>query len=285
MIQSPNKTLGKYLIQKVKAPGDSRYQQLKTSTEYSTDQLQVLKGKIKQGQHYLVVDDLIATGGSVQGAIELIETEGGVVDAVFSLTELVDFHAREKLEAQGIKLISVLKFSEEDLDKILALQTAYQVATDAPLTFQLSQHQSTQTIEPAAIANQDNNLEIYVGSQSLIKTSSVREAFEHLFDPLNINLHAIDAPSNVSDQPLEDETQAGARHRLQYLKEHVQAQKSPSACLVSIENGIRFDQEKLCYVDFVQICLQQNEHVIEVKKDCCDIPGPIQPRSATLFKR
>lgn len=273
MIQSPNKTLGKYLIQKVKAPGDSRYQQLKTSTEYSTDQLQVLKGKIKQGQHYLVVDDLIATGGSVQGAIELIEAEGGVVDAVFSLTELVDFNARKKLEDQGIKLISVLKFSEEDLDKILALQTAYQVAADAPLTFQLSQHQSTQTFEPAAIANQDNSLEIYVGSQSLIKTSAVRESFEHLFDPFNIKLHAIDAASNVSDQPLEDETITGARHRLQYLKEHTAERKS--ACLVSIENGIRFDQERLCYVDFVQICLQQNEHVIEVKKDCCDIPGII----------
>ena len=63
---------------------------------------------IKKGQKVVIVDDLIATGGTVEAAIKLIERLGGEVVACVFLTELVDLKGRDVLE--GYRVESIVKF-------------------------------------------------------------------------------------------------------------------------------------------------------------------------------
>ena len=55
------------------------------------------KDSIKPGQKVLIVDDLLATGGTVEATIKLVEELGGVVAGLAFLIELVDLKGREKL--------------------------------------------------------------------------------------------------------------------------------------------------------------------------------------------
>ena len=63
---------------------------------------------IKKGQKVVIVDDLIATGGTVEAAIKLIERLGGEVVACVFLTELVNLKGRDVLE--GYRVESIVKF-------------------------------------------------------------------------------------------------------------------------------------------------------------------------------
>jgi adenine phosphoribosyltransferase len=138
---------GEHFVQKVKTKGDSRYVQIDTTTEYSSDALQVLKDTIQKGQKYLLTDDLIATGGSVMTAIKLIRQCGGVVDTVFVMTELTDFNARELLKKEGVELVSLLKFTEQDLQQLLEMQNTREEHSASAITYQLTHHTSSPTEE------------------------------------------------------------------------------------------------------------------------------------------
>ncbi len=131
---------GEYFIQKTKSRGDSHFVQIDTQTEYSSDSFQVLKNTIQKGKKYLLMDDLIATGGSVIAAIKLIRACGGEVNSVFAMTELLDFGAREKLKREGVELISLLKFTNQDLQKLLDIQERHEKNPTAPITYQLACH-------------------------------------------------------------------------------------------------------------------------------------------------
>ena len=65
--------------------------------EYGSNKLCLHKDSIKPGQKVLVVDDLLATGGTVEATIKLVEELGGVVAGLAFLIELVDLKGREKL--------------------------------------------------------------------------------------------------------------------------------------------------------------------------------------------
>ncbi|MBR6325685.1 MAG: adenine phosphoribosyltransferase [Lachnospiraceae bacterium] len=65
--------------------------------EYGTATIEMHKDSIKPGQKVLIVDDLIATGGTTQAMIELIESLGGKVVGVVVLMELAGLKGREKL--------------------------------------------------------------------------------------------------------------------------------------------------------------------------------------------
>ena len=65
--------------------------------EYGKATIEMHKDSIKPGQKVLVVDDLIATGGTVQAMIELIQSLGGEVVGVVVLMELAGLKGREKL--------------------------------------------------------------------------------------------------------------------------------------------------------------------------------------------
>lgn len=63
---------------------------------------------IKPGQRVLVVDDLLATGGTLAATIELIEELGGVVVGTAFIIELEDLKGREKIE--GYDIFTLLKY-------------------------------------------------------------------------------------------------------------------------------------------------------------------------------
>ena len=66
--------------------------------EYGSNTLQMHKDAIKEGQRVLIIDDLLATGGTVDGAIKMVESLGGNVVGCSFLIELLDLNVRELLK-------------------------------------------------------------------------------------------------------------------------------------------------------------------------------------------
>lgn len=66
--------------------------------EYGSNVLQMHKDAIKPGERVLIVDDLLATGGTVDGAIKMVEGLNGNVVGCSFLIELCDLHGREMLK-------------------------------------------------------------------------------------------------------------------------------------------------------------------------------------------
>lgn len=79
--------------------------------EYGSSTLQMHKDAIKKGDRVVIIDDLMATGGTTQAIVKLVEKLGGKVVLICSLIELVDLKARELLKEYNIK--SCVKFKGE----------------------------------------------------------------------------------------------------------------------------------------------------------------------------
>ena len=73
--------------------------------EYGKDSLTIHKDAIKPGQRVLIVDDLLATGGTVNATVELVEKLGGVVAGCAFLIELSYLDGREKLKDYDIQAL------------------------------------------------------------------------------------------------------------------------------------------------------------------------------------
>ena len=69
----------------------------KYDLEYGSAEIEIHKDAIKPGQKVVVVDDLIATGGTIEATIKLIESLGGEVVKVLFLLELAGLKGRERL--------------------------------------------------------------------------------------------------------------------------------------------------------------------------------------------
>ena len=78
--------------------------------EYGTDIMEMHADAIKEGQKVLIVDDLLATGGTTISNIKLVEQLGGIVTGIIYLIELEYLHGREKLK--GYHVHSIVKFQE-----------------------------------------------------------------------------------------------------------------------------------------------------------------------------
>jgi len=76
--------------------------------EYGTDTLQVHQDAVTSGARVLMVDDLLATGGTMAAACKLIEKIGGRVAGIVFLVELTDLHGIDKLT--GYKVKSVIRY-------------------------------------------------------------------------------------------------------------------------------------------------------------------------------
>ena len=74
--------------------------------EYGTDCLEVHKDAINNGGKVLMVDDLLATGGTMSGGTKLIEKAGGIVVGFTFVIELVELKGREKLDKPIFSLIT-----------------------------------------------------------------------------------------------------------------------------------------------------------------------------------
>jgi len=73
--------------------------------EYGTDSLEMHRDAIKQGQKVLIVDDLLATGGTARATVDLVRQLGADVVGVAFLIELVGLNGRAKLEGENIRAV------------------------------------------------------------------------------------------------------------------------------------------------------------------------------------
>ena len=76
--------------------------------EYGQSEIEIHKDAIKPGQKVVIVDDLIATGGTMEAAVKLIEELGGEVVKILFLMELAGLKGREKLK--GYDVASVIRY-------------------------------------------------------------------------------------------------------------------------------------------------------------------------------
>lgn len=76
--------------------------------EYGSAEIEMHKDSIKPGQKVVIIDDLIATGGTVEAAVRLVEELGGVVVKIVFLMELEGLKGREKLK--GYDVASVIRY-------------------------------------------------------------------------------------------------------------------------------------------------------------------------------
>jgi adenine phosphoribosyltransferase len=76
--------------------------------EYGSNTLCLHKGDIKPGQKVLIIDDLLATGGTIEATISLVEQSGAEVAGIAFLIELEDLKGREKLK--GYNVLSLMKY-------------------------------------------------------------------------------------------------------------------------------------------------------------------------------
>ena len=70
--------------------------------EYGTDEIQIHKDAIKPGQRVAVIDDLLATGGTIEAVTKLVEEAGGIVDSVNFVIELTELKGRDKLKGYDV---------------------------------------------------------------------------------------------------------------------------------------------------------------------------------------
>ena len=83
------------------------------SLEYGTDTIEMHADAVKAGDRVLVIDDLLATGGTAVAACNLVKKVGAEVVAAAFIIELDPLKGREKIEAKGVKVVSMLNY---DLD-------------------------------------------------------------------------------------------------------------------------------------------------------------------------
>ncbi|MCY6483624.1 adenine phosphoribosyltransferase [Clostridium aestuarii] len=77
--------------------------------EYGTDIIEMHKDAIKPGQRVAIVDDLLATGGTVEAAVKLIEKAAGEVVSIDFVIELTDLKGKDKLK--GYDVISLVQYN------------------------------------------------------------------------------------------------------------------------------------------------------------------------------
>lgn len=91
----------------VRKPGKLPYEtrEVAYALEYGEDRLQIHADAIRPGQRVLVVDDLLATGGTAGATCRLVEGLGGSVEAALFLIELTGLRGRARLEPRRVETI------------------------------------------------------------------------------------------------------------------------------------------------------------------------------------
>ena len=101
--------IGLVLIRKPgKLPAETIKQDYKL--EYGADQIEIHIDAIKEGEKVLIVDDLIATGGTVEAAVKLVQKMKGVVLECCFIIDLPDIGGSKKLESMGQNVFSLCEF-------------------------------------------------------------------------------------------------------------------------------------------------------------------------------
>ncbi len=107
-------TLGRGFIpirKKGKLPAEVEFQEYQL--EYGTDRIEIHKDAIKKGDRVLLVDDLLATGGTAGAAAALIEKLGGTVVEMAFIVDLPEVGGKKKLIEKGYKVFALTEFEGE----------------------------------------------------------------------------------------------------------------------------------------------------------------------------
>lgn len=78
--------------------------------EYGTDRIEMHQGAVAQGAHVVLVDDLLATGGTALAGAALLRTQGAIVDTALFVVDLPELGGGDRLRAEGIHPISLIAF-------------------------------------------------------------------------------------------------------------------------------------------------------------------------------
>jgi adenine phosphoribosyltransferase len=73
--------------------------------EYGTDSLEMHRDAISPGQRVLIIDDLLATGGTAHATVDLVRQLGGEVIGIAVLIELVELNGRAKLSGENVMAV------------------------------------------------------------------------------------------------------------------------------------------------------------------------------------
>jgi adenine phosphoribosyltransferase len=92
----PVRKLGKLPSQTVRVSYD---------LEYGSDALEMHSDAIEPGQRVLIVDDLLATGGTARATVDLVKQLGGQVEGVSFLIELLDLNGRARLTDESVSVV------------------------------------------------------------------------------------------------------------------------------------------------------------------------------------
>lgn len=106
--------LGKGFVpvrKKGKLPAETEKEEY--TLEYGTDVVEIHKDAIEKGQKVLIVDDLIATGGTALAAAKLVKKLQGQVVEIAFIVDLPDIGGRKKLEKAGYKVYAQTEFEGE----------------------------------------------------------------------------------------------------------------------------------------------------------------------------
>ncbi|MDE2577979.1 MAG: adenine phosphoribosyltransferase [Hyphomicrobiales bacterium] len=80
------------------------------SLEYGVDEMEMHVDAVKPGERVILVDDLIATGGTAEGAVKLLQKIGAVVVAACFVIDLPDLGGAKKIEALGVPVRTLIAF-------------------------------------------------------------------------------------------------------------------------------------------------------------------------------
>ena len=78
--------------------------------EYGTDELEIHIDSIEKGDRILIIDDLIATGGTATATTQLVRDAGGEVVGASFIVDLPDLGGRKRLEAMGVPVRCLMEF-------------------------------------------------------------------------------------------------------------------------------------------------------------------------------
>ena len=93
---------------KNKLPGETHSVDFKL--EYGTATIEVHKDSFKKNDKVLIIDDLIATGGTAEAAAKLIEISGGKVSCFIFVINLFDLNGYDNLKKKGYKVENLIEF-------------------------------------------------------------------------------------------------------------------------------------------------------------------------------
>lgn len=78
--------------------------------EYGTDEVEIHEDAISEGENILIVDDLIATGGTAEAAIKLIRRAKGTIVGAAFVIDLPDLGGRKRIEDMGVNVRTLCEF-------------------------------------------------------------------------------------------------------------------------------------------------------------------------------